>query len=67
LTDGEEEEEEERDVALYTVPFFEDLLDLTIVSPNSSPGKRKQLNKKNKGRKDVEEEALEIDIWRETF
>jgi hypothetical protein len=68
LTDGEQEEE--REVSLYTVPFFEDLQALTIVPPNPSPGKRKQLNKKNKGKKVVEEEALEIDteeIWRETF
>jgi hypothetical protein len=68
LTDGEQEEE--REVSLYTVSFVEDLQALEIIPPNPSPGKRKQLNKKNKGKKVVEEEALEIDteeIWRETF
>jgi hypothetical protein len=47
-----------------------DLQALTVVPANPSPGKRKQPTKKNKGKKVVEEEALEIDteeIWRETF
>jgi hypothetical protein len=48
LTDGEKEEE--REVSFYTVPFIEDLQALAIAPPNPSLGKRKQLNKKKKGR-----------------
>jgi hypothetical protein len=68
LTDGEQEEE--REATLYTIPFIEDLQALIVVPTNPSPGKRKKPTKKNKGKKVVEEEELEIDteeIWRETF
>jgi hypothetical protein len=68
LTNGEQEEE--REATLYTFMFVEDLQALEFVPLNPSPGKRKQLNKKNKGKKVVEEEELEIDtkeIWREMF
>jgi hypothetical protein len=64
------EQEEEREAAMYTIPFVEDLQALIVVHANPSPGKRKQLTKKNKGKKVVEEEALEMnteEIWRETF
>jgi len=43
---------------------------LTVVPANPSPGTRKKPTKNNKGKKAVEEEALEInieEIWRETF
>jgi hypothetical protein len=51
LTD--EEQEEEREETLYAIPFFKYLQSLTVVPSNPSPGKRKQLTKKNKGNKVV--------------
>jgi hypothetical protein len=46
---------------LYTIPFVEDLQVVAINPANPSPGKRKKMAKKDKGKKDVEEEDLVID------
>lgn len=64
------EKEEEREVTLYIVPFVKDLQALAVIPVNPSRGKIKKMTKKNKGKKVVKIEALEIDtedIWIETF